>query len=101
MHISVAAYEAMVSSGANGDLQQCETPAAPKETMKDKGISWAFDPCGTVVLASKARKQDGPFYCHCGGKHPMHIKEERGESGFTVRFAHNPRRVPRDDEGDT
>ena len=100
MHISVATYEAMVSSGANGDLQQCETPALPKETMVNTGMSWAFDPCGTAVLASKARKQDGPFYCHCGGKHPMHLKQRKFALKFTSRFSHNhkgktgPKRSP-------
>ena len=82
-------YEAMVSSGVIGDLQQFETPALHKETMIDTGMSWAFDPRDTAVLARNARKQDGPFFCHCGGKHDVHLRQPKFDPTYTPRFCHN------------
>ena len=57
-----------------------------------KRISWAFNEKNVPVLAVHARKEDGPFHCHCGKLHPVHLSKPSGDPdkrSFQAYFAHN------------
>ena len=57
-----------------------------------KKISWAFNEKNMPVLAVHARKEDGPFHCHCGKQHPVHLSKPSGDPDkriFQAYFAHN------------
>ena len=62
--------------------------------MAQRGSAWAFDRNGDVVLAndfSIGRDKHGPFRCHCGNGHIMHLTRPSGNAGrrpFEPYFAH-------------
>jgi len=59
------------------------------------GSFWAFNKDGKAVKAEESTYADGPFFCHCGKKHEMHLSRPSGKEGkrpFEPYFAHNGKR---------
>ena len=58
----------------------------------ESGTAWAYNRYGKVVLARECTKLEGPFHCHCGQKHCVHLSKPSGNEGkrpFEAYFAHN------------
>ena len=58
----------------------------------ESGTAWAHNRYGDIVLAHESTKQEGPFHCHCGQKHRVHLSKPSGKEGkrpFEAYFAHN------------
>lgn len=56
-------------------------------------IPWAFNTENKPVFAHKVNRSNGPFFCHCGMKHEMYLKQPSGREGIryvTPHFAHWP-----------
>ena len=58
----------------------------------ESGTAWAHNRYGKIVLAHECSKTEGPFHCHCGQKHRVHLSKPSGKEGkrpFEAYFAHN------------
>ena len=76
---------------AGGDVTS-NPYGAHMDKNTESGTAWAYNRHGEVVLARECTKLEGPFHCHCGQKHCVHLSKPSGNEGkrpFEAYFAHN------------